>query len=370
LIGAGLFLRSLLNAQDLKPGFEIDKLMVMTFDLGSQGYDQGRTKEFYRRLRDRLDNMPELESAAIATNYPLGGGFMRSVSVEGQQMRPGEKGILTLIDVIDLKYFQTAGIALAHGRNFTDSDRDNTRPVAVITEAMAHRFWPNEDAIGKRFKFFGDERYLEVVGIVKDSAQIALGEEPTACVYLPLEQNFSDAMTLYARAKAAPQSALAGVRGNVQELDNNLPITNVATMPEIISQNLWGARMSAILLLVFGLLALMLAAIGIYGILAYSVSQRTQEIGIRMALGAQRGDVLKMVLKQAMLLVALGILLGLASSLALAHFVSTLLFGISAFDPVTFIIAPAILAVAGFTASLLPARKATRVDPIVALRWD
>lgn len=370
LISASLFLRSLINAQSINPGFETKKVFTISFELNRQNYNEVQGKEFFRNVQSHVQGLPGVKSVSVAANPPLGGGFLRSVFPEGGDPQALGKGILTTTNNIGTKFFETLNIPILQGRDFNDSDRETAPGVAIINEAMVKRFWPGQDAVGKRFRFFGDDNFTEVIGIVKDTKIVSLGEEPTPCAYIPIFQRYTNLVTLYVQSKEDPKTILGIVRAEVQSLDSNLALTNINTVSEIIGQSLWAARMSATLLVLFGLLALVLAAVGIYGILAYSVNQRTQEIGVRMALGAKPFDILKLVLSQAMLLVGIGITLGTVGGLFLVRIFAGLLFGVSAFDPVTFIVAPLILALVALLASYIPAYRATKVDPLVALRCE
>jgi predicted permease len=367
LVGAGLFVRSMQFVEQINPGFESQKLFVMAFDLGSQQYSPERGQQFYRDAVEHALSVPGVEAAAVAANLPLNGGFGRTVFHEGEQQMPGKRGTLTTIDNVSASYFQTLHIPLLRGREFNESDRETTTPVAIISEAMAKQFWPNEEALGKRFTFFGEDKLREVVGVVRDSAIITIGEDPLPVVYLPLLQNYSPAVTLQVRTSGKPEAVLGSVRSQVQSLDRNLAITNVNTIGELIDQGLWPARMGAALLSLFALLALLLASIGIYGVMAYSVSQRTQEVGIRMALGAQPLDVLKLIVGQGMLLASSGLIIGLLVAFALMRVLASLLFGVSAHDPLTF----AGVTCRGRAAGLLRARAAShagRSDRRAAIR--
>jgi predicted permease len=262
---------------------------------------------------------------------------------------------------------------LISGREFTDSDRATTQAVAIASEAMAKHFWPNEPTqkvVGKRFHFFGDPTLREIVGVVRNTVVNNIGEEPQPFAYLPLMQNYSPAATLLVRTSGRPEALISAVRSQVQSLDTNLALTNVQTIDELMSQGLWAPRMGAALLAVFGGLALVLAVIGVYGVLSYSVNQQTREIGIRMAMGAQTGRVLGLVVGQGMRLAAAGLILGLIVAFAGMRFLSSLLFGVSAHDPLTFGGVAVILALAAVLACYIPARRATKVDPIIALRYE
>jgi predicted permease len=365
LVAGGLFLRSLESAHRIDPGFETEKLAVLTVNPGQAGYDRPQAEEFYDRVLRDLEDAPGIVSAAWAGNPPLFGGFSRSVFLEGQ---PADKaGVLTLTNSVDPGYFSTVGTSLASGRDFTDADREGSVPVAIVNEKMAQDFWPGAEPLGKRFRFYGDEFFHEVVGIVRTSKYITLGEEPTPAVFLPRRQNFADAMVLHLRTESDPSAALAVSRQVLREIDARVPANNTWTISEVIAQSLWAPKLAAILLATLGGLALVLASVGLYGVIAYSVSQRNQEIGLRMALGAAQTDVLGMVLKHAMGLVGLGTAVGLVLALAVSNLVATVLYG-SARDPLTFAMVPVALAVVALIASLVPALRASRVDPLAALR--
>jgi putative ABC transport system permease protein len=312
-----------------------------------------------------------VRSVTLASNVPLfGGGFSRSVFPEGLDGVPGRSGILVQTDSVELGHARTLGIAIVRGRDFNESDREHSPPVVIMNETAAKRFWPGEDPIGKRFRFFGDTFLHEVVGIARDIKYNTIGEEPQPYLYQPAKQAFSPQISLIARVEGDPATALGTIQREVQSLDRQLPILNPLTMEEVVRQSLFGAQMGAVLLSTFGFLALALAAIGIYGVLAYSVSLRTQEIGVRMALGAKSRDVLALILRQSMTIVGLGALAGLLLAALLARSLSALLFGVSTSDPMTFLGTAIVLAAVAMIASYLPARRATRVDPLIALRYE
>jgi macrolide transport system ATP-binding/permease protein len=370
LIGAGLFIRSMQYAQRLDPGFESEKLFMMAFDLGALHYEEGRAQEFFRAAVERVKASPGVEAATVASNFPLGGGLERTVFPEGEDEASGYRGTLTQLDDITPSFFDTLHIPLIRGRVFNDSDRQNTLQVAVINEAMVKQFWPNEEALGKRFHFFGEPALREVVGIVKNTVVGQIGEEPQPIVYLPITQDFAPAVTLQVRTAGRPEGVIGTVRGQLQSLDTNMAITNVQTIREIMNQGLWAPRMGAGLLTVFGGLALILAVVGVYGVLSYSVSQQTREIGIRMSLGAQQNQVLRLVIGQGVRLAVAGLALGIVAALGLMRILSSLLFGVSAHDPVTFGGVSLVLVAAAILACYIPARRATKVDPIIALRYE
>jgi putative ABC transport system permease protein len=370
LIGAGLFIRSMQAAQRIDPGFESKNLFVMAFDLGALHYDEGRGQQFFRLVMERAAASPGVESATVAANLPLGGGFLRTVFPEGQDEASGYRGTLTQLNDVAPNFFKTLRIPLLSGREFNDADRANTKKVIIANEAMAKHFWPGENAVGKRFHFFGEMELREIVGIVRNTVVNNIGEDPQPVAYLPLTQDYSPFSTLQVRTSGTPEAVISTVWRQVQSLDPNLAITNVNTIEELINQGLWAPRMGAGLLSVFGGLALVLAVIGVYAVLSYSVNQQTREIGIRMAMGAQTGRVLSLVVGQGMKLAGAGLALGLLAAFAAMRVLSSLLFGVSAHDPLTFAGVALILAFAAVMACYLPARRATKVDPIIALRYE
>jgi predicted permease len=370
LVGAGLFLRSLQHAQQISPGFDAPHLAVLSFDLGAQGYTEERGRQFQQRVLERAAAVPGVQTASVASTVPLfAGGFARTVFLEGQDASDRRAGRLVQISVAGPQYLETLGIPLLRGRTLSERDQPNTPMAVVINESMAKRFWPDQDALGKRFKFFGQDFFNQVVGIARDSKYNFIGEEETPFIYQATTQVYQPQLSLFVRAEQ-PQAVLGTVRGEIQQLDRSLPLTGVFTLNEIFEQALWAPRMAAWLLATFAGLSLVLSVIGIYGVMAYAVSQRTRELGIRMALGASRADVLRLVVLQGLRLTVLGIVLGLAVSFAITRLVVSLLYGVSPTDIVTFTVVPLLLAGAALAASYLPARRATRIDPMVALRYE
>ena len=370
LIGSGLFLSSLHNAQQIDPGFETKNMLVMSFDLGAQNYTEAQGREFYRRLMERLRAIPQVRDASVASAGPLNAGFARTVFPEGVDPTDRRNGILTDVTQVDTEYFKTTGTSILHGRAFAETDQPGAPLVTVVNQAFADKFFPGQDAIGKRFRCWGETWILEIVGVARTAKQNTLGEDPTPVFYLPMLQQYSPGVTLHVRTADDPMAALPTVRSTVQELDKQLPLVQVQTISQVLDAALWPARFGAMLLLVFGLLALTLAAIGIYGVMSYSVQQRRRELGIRMALGAQKRDVLRLVLGQGLWLAGLGALVGLFVAFLMARAVSALLFGVHAPDPVTFTGVPVVLIGVALLACYIPARRATRVDPIIALRYE
>jgi len=370
LVGAGLFVQSMRRAQAIDLGFETERMFFMAVDLGAQRMDPPRGEQFYANAIIRAKATPGVANAAVASNFPLGGGILRSVFKEGQVQKAGQRDLLTLTNIVSPEYFDTVRIPLLRGRLLDPFDRAGSRTVVVVNDAMAKKFWPGEDAIGKRFTFFGQTDVREIVGIVRTATVLQVGEDPQPAIYLPLAQNFTPLATIQVRTTGLPDNTVESVRKQIQEVEPGLPLTNITTMEQQLDQALFAPRMGAALLGLFGLLSLFLAGIGIYGVMAYSVTQRTQEIVIRMALGAARGEIIRMVLKQGMMLAATGLLIGIVVSVALTRVVSGLLFDVSTTDPVVFLSVSALLAVVALAACYVPAYRATRIDPLVALRIE
>jgi putative ABC transport system permease protein len=259
---------------------------------------------------------------------------------------------------------------MVRGQGFDSTMRENTPHVAIINETAARQIWPNEDPIGKRFTFFRDTEPTRVIGVVRDSVYNTLGEEPRPYMYVPLLQIPSPAMTVFFRTQGDPRSSLNSVRAQIQAMDRNLPITNVWPIGEVISQSLWASSFGASLLTVFAMIAVALCAVGIYGVVGYSVGQRIREFGIRLALGAQPRDVLLMVLKQSAMIMAAGLIAGLVAAFFLARLIVTFLYGVNTNSPLAFLAMALVLAAVGVFASYIPARRAARVDPMVALHYE
>ncbi len=370
LMGAGLFIRSMRQAENIDPGFETKHLFLFRFDLASRHYTQERGQEFLRRVLDQVRSTPGVITAAVASSSPVFQGFLGTTFPEGQDDATKADGILIAYNPISPEYFDTARIPLHQGRALNSFDRAGTRPVAVVSEAMARLFWPGQNAIGRRFRSSAENTYREVVGVVADVANIGSGDPPLPTAYLPLDQSYQSNITLVARTATDPFLLMKPVVAKVQRLDPNLPLVGALTMPEMISRGLWAPRAGAALFGVFGLLGLALAALGIYGVMAYMVSQRSNEIGIRMALGARPAHVVRLVVGQGARLALAGIGFGIVAGLVLSRLISGLLFGIGAQDPATFCVVAAILAAVALLAAWLPALVASRIDPALALRRE
>jgi predicted permease len=370
LIGAGLFIRSQQNAQRIDPGFESEKLFMMAVDFGALHYTEGQAQQFYRAAAEHAATAPGVQSATVASNFPVGGGLGRTIFPEGHDETTGYRGTLTTINSVLPSFFDTLRIPVLRGRTFTDNDRKDTLKVAIVNEAMAKHFWPDEEALNKRFHFFGEPDLRQIVAVVSNTVINQIGEDPQPVAYLPMTQGYSPFATVQVRTMGKPEAVIATVRGEVQSLAPNLAITNVQTIHEIMSEALWAPRMGAALLTLFGVLALVLAGVGVYGVLSYSVNQQRHEIGIRRALGAQENDVMRLVAGQGMRLAVAGLAFGLLLSGIFARLLASLLFGVSAMDPWTFLGVTTILSAVAFIACYIPARRALQVDPLVALRYD
>lgn len=371
LISAGLIVRSLQGARSINPGFNPENAVAVSFDVGLQGYDETKGRAFQQQVLERVAALPGVQSATLVSNLPLSINYNSTiVYIEGQPFVSGSNLPLVIPNTVGLNYFQTMGINL-RGRDFTARDKEKESRVVIINETFARRFFRGEEAIGKRINFKGpDDPFWEIIGVAADGKYNSLGEEPQPLVYRPMLRDYDSTVTLVARTTTNPQSSIAAIRREINNLDPGLPLYDVKTLTEHMNIPLFPARMAALVLGSFGLLALVLAAIGLYGVMAYSVSQRTHEIGIRMALGAQTSDVLKLVVGQGMMLTLIGVGFGLASAFALTRLLSSLLYGVDATDPATFVLISLLLATVSLIACYIPARKATKVDPMVALRYE
>ncbi len=368
LIASGLFLRSLAAAQRIDTGYDTARLASFSFDVGLYGLDRGRGEQLFRTVREQVSTLPGIESAALSSSGLLQGTLTRSVFLEGQE-NPNQNGVLVEVSLVEPGFFRTVGVPILAGRGFTDADRAGTAGVAIVNHTMAQKFWPNQSAIGRRFHFHGKPA-VEVVGVARDAKYDTVGEDPQPYVYEPLAQSYSTQVTLIARAERDPLAALPAALRQVRALAPGLPLVVQGTLEQQIGQSLWAPRFAATLLALFGALALVLATMGIYGVMSFTVAQRSRDIGVRMALGARRGTVLSMVLSQGMKLVAAGLVIGVLLALAVSRLAAGLLIGISPTDPEVFLATPPLLALAALVSIYLPARRATDVDPTVVLRYD
>ena len=368
LIAASLFLRAVQRAYDIDPGFDHQHLAVLMMSPEQQDHDVVRLKAFHRQVEDRVSRIPGVEAVTWASNLPFWSSASRGIFIEGQEQQRKSETISTVTNTIDVDYFKTMQIPLLQGRAFTATDQEGSLPVVVINEDLARRYWPHGDAIGNHLRLSGDTVRRQIVGVVKTSDYTTLGEAPQPCLYLPLRQSPGGSANLYVRSAGDPSLVLTAVQRGIKDVDPSVQVTDVRTGVTLVNQVLWNARIVLGMLGIFGLLALALASVGLYGILAYSVSSRQREIGVRMALGASRFDVLRLVLRQGMMLVAIGVSLGLAISLLVGRAFSRMLFGLSPADPLSLLGASAVLLLVAALACYLPALAASRMDPMQALR--
>ena len=368
LVLAALFLRSIQRAYNIDPGFQTAHLAIFMTNPGQAGYGKAQTKAFYQDVTARVADMPGVESLAWASSIPLWADPVNGLEVEGRQRQSRAEQLATIAKTVDGDYFKTSGMRLDAGRAFSGGDQGTTTPVAMVNEKLAHDFWPRTSAIGKRIRMPGDKEWRQIVGVVKDANYSHWGEAPQRCVFLPFTQNYSDGMVLYVRSKGDPRDVLTPVQQVIHAAGPNILMGSARTGRELVDGALFQAKMGVTLLSVFGLLALSLASIGLYGIIAYSVNQRRREIGLRMALGATATNVLGLILRQGMVLVLTGVVLGLAVALPVGRLISGMLFGLNASDPLSVLGAAVVLLLVALLACYLPARWASHVDPSVALR--
>jgi putative ABC transport system permease protein len=372
LVGAGLMIRGLQRLQAVDPGFDSDHLMTMRVSLPAQKYQRAQLDAFSQQLHERLQALPGVQSVALSSDLPLGSSTSAGpIVLEGQAVAPAGSEIRIYRHSVTPQFFATLGIPLVKGREFTAGDHAQAPGVVIVSEALARRYWPGEDAIGKRLQETGapDHPWRSIVGIAADVKYRGLPQNPNADpdIYLPLLQRPNNSLSLAVRAKADPASLTASIRSELQKFAPDLPVYGVTTMAQQMARQTRQARFSTWLLGIFGALALLLAAVGIYSVMAYAVEQRTHEIGIRLALGAHAGDVLKLVVGQGMRLALLGVALGLSAAFALTQLMKRLLIGVVAADPLTYVVIVLLLVSVALFACWLPALRATKVDPMITL---
>ena len=365
LIGAGLCVKSLRALQAIDPGFEPAKVVTASFDLGQNGYNEARGRQFISQLSERVAALPGVEAVSFAhivafSDIPWVGPLI----IEGSRPQPVNT------NAIGPNYFRTLGASLGQGREFSARDTPDAPLVVIVNEAAARRYWPGQEVIGKRIIRGRGNQFAEVVGVVRNSKEKGLTADPRPALYLPLLQNYTPALTLHVRTATPSQTLLAAVRREAQSLDPTLPLYNLGTLAQQKDGSLYTERLAAALLTLFGLLAMSLAAVGIYGVLSYAVTERTREMGIRLSLGASPRDLLGLIVGQGITLTLIGLVIGVGASFALTRLIAKLLFGVSATDPLTFIVIPLLLTGVALLACWIPARRATRIDPLVALRYE
>jgi predicted permease len=364
LIGAGLCVKSLRTLQAIDTGFEPAKVVTASFDLGRSEYSEERGRQFISQLSQRVAALPGVESVSFAVIVAFSDvPWISPATIEGYQPQPNERMAFDY-NFVGPNYFQTVGSSILRGREFTAQDTAGAPRVFMINEATAQRYWPGQEAVGKRLN------RGEVIGVVRNSKEKGLTMDARPAIYAPLLQSFIPDLTLHVRTATPSQTLLAAVRREIQALDPALPVYNIGTLAQQKDGMLYTERLAATLLTLFSLLALSLAAIGIYGVLSYSVAERTREMGVRLALGASPRDLLALVIGQGLTLTLIGLIIGLGASFALTRLIAKLLYGVSATDPLTFVVIPLLLTGVALLACWLPARRATRVDPLVALRYE
>jgi putative ABC transport system permease protein len=371
LVGAGLLIKSFLRLQEVRPGFNAHNVLVANLALPYPKYQYHQFEEFFRQLKERLEAAPGVQAAGGGINLPLnasGYAIGRGFIPEGRPLTVDENRD-AMFSSITGDYFRALQIPLVAGRTFELRDNADAPKVVIINETIAKRhFGSPAEAIGKRLSIWRDEKFMrEIVGVVGDTKTGSLTGEGGAQIYVPNAQAEFNIMGLVIRTAGDPAAFATTLRHEVQALDKDQPVYSVRTMDDVVANSLGTRRVSMQLFTVFAIAALLLAAIGIYGVMAYSVTQRTQEIGIRMALGAQKSDVLRLVVRQGMTLAAIGVVVGLVGALGLTRVISNLLFGVGASDPTTFILISLLLIAVAFVACYLPARRAAKLDPVIAL---
>src|ERR1700752_167248 len=369
LIGAALFVRSLQNAFSFDPGFASQNLLIASIETRGTGLNKQQGQNFYQQTLERVSSLPGVTSVTLTRVIPIsGGGQRRGAELEGYQPKQNEDTELNT-NVVGSNYFSTTGIPIVQGREFSTLDREGTPGVVVVNEELARRYFP-QGAIGKRIRMGSEEPWVEIIGIARNAKYRNLREQTLPFIYIPLAQEYQAGMTVMVRTAGDPVSLLAPLRNEMRQLNKDIPVFSVQTMTERIGGQLAADRLIAVLLSTFGISALLLAAVGIYGVMGYSVAQRTREIGIRMALGAERSDILRLIVRQGLFLIVIGALIGFGLAFALTRVLENQLFGVSATDPLSFGVIVLVLVSVALLACYLPARRATKVDPLVALRYE
>ena len=368
---AGFFIRSLQNSAHVDMGFRVDHTLMLNVDLGLQGYTEERGQQFYKQLRERVKALPGVRDAAISSYIPMGyDASLVNVFLEGQIINEKSNTETAFYDLVDSHYFRTAGVPVIQGREFTEADTGTSPKVAIINETFAQKIWPGQDPFGKTFRTDKTGPPIQVVGLTHTGKYLFLYESPQLYVYFPMAQRYASGATLFVHSVDDPGQLASSVREQITQLDGSLPVFGINTMDAHVryGKPLLPARLGAMLVGAFGLLGLILASVGVYGVVSYSVSQRTQEIGIRTALGAQRSNVLAMVLKQGMGMALIGTVVGIALAFLLFRGLHSVLYGVQSTDLATLAAVSALLLTVAFIASYVPALRATKVDPVIALR--
>jgi putative ABC transport system permease protein len=376
LAGAGLLFRSFMRLQSVNTGFVAQQVLTARLTPSGTNYtnDADFTK-FYNQVIEKVEAIPGVQDAGVINTLPLYKGATSGFRVEGRPVTTPDKWPSVNYRVVSPDYFRAMGVSVLQGRAYTEHDDANAPLVMMVNQQLAREIFPGENPVGKRITFGstdanGQPRWFEIVGVVANVRSLELREEPTAELYFSFQQDLWPAMSLVVRSSVEPGSLSASVRQAVNEVDRSVPVSDVKTMDHIVSESIMQPRFNLFLLGLFGAVAMVLSAAGIYGVTAYTVTQRTHELGIRIALGAQLGDVLKMILGQGMAVIGVGLVVGLAAAFALTRLLKSLLFGVGENDPLTFVAITAVLLLVALIACYIPARRATKVDPLVALRAD
>jgi predicted permease len=368
LVVAGLFGRSLSNATNIDKGFNSDNLLTAGIDVGLQGYDRARGEQFFNRLKERLELLPNVRAVGYSDMIPLSlNNQQRGVTIPGYTA-PESESMEVDYNVASPGYFDAMGIPVVAGRAFTARDDSGAARVLIVNRQFAQRFWHGADPLGRTVRL--SDRDYTIVGVVPNGKYRTLGEDPLAYMYIPHQQMWQDAMMLFIRTSGDPLDVVPALRSEVAALDANLPVSDLRTMNNALGTALLPSRLTGTVIGIFGLLGLVLAAVGLYGVISYSVAQRTREIGIRVAVGAGHGQVLGLVMRQGMLLVAIGTAFGVTGAFAAWRLARGLLYGNTSLDPVTLIVVIAVLSAVAMLAIWVPARRAARVNPIVALKAE
>jgi putative ABC transport system permease protein len=374
LVAAGLFVRSVGNAQSMDLGFDPTHVLNASVDVAQQGYDEARGRAFYEELLRRARQLPGVQAASLAFSVPLGYyNTSAYLEIEGQPPSGKARRPFANYNAVTAEYLQTIRPRLLQGRFIAPEDDRRGRRVAVVNQFMAQHYWPKQDPIGKRFRSPDiDNVWLEVVGVVQNSKQQGIFSDPAGSFYVPIEQAYKSLRVLQLRTAGEPMALAPLVAREIHALDPDLPVFDVTTMDRMIQgpNGFFLLRMGAVFGGALGLLGLALALVGVYGVVSYAASQRTQEIGVRMALGASRAEILRLVLGRGLVLIGAGIAVGVGCALSVSRLVANLLFNVSPFDPVTFIGVPLLLGTMALAASYIPAFRATRIEPAIALRGE
>jgi len=375
LVGAGLMIQSFLRLQHVNIGLNPKNVLATSFHLPQAKYRDGTQRAaFFKQLIERVHALPGVEAVSATATLPLsGGGWGRSLTVEGYPVLPVGQAPMIQHTVVTPGYFRTMGIPLIYGRDFTDADTKDKPGVTIVDERLARQYWPNENPVGKRVRFGppeDNEPWHTVIGVAGTVRHQRVQEDTRQSVYLPHLQMPVGGLALVTRTSSDPKELANAIRREAAQIDSDIPVSKVATMEEVVAESIWQPRLYATLFAVFAGGTLVLALIGIYGVMAFLVQTRTHEIGVRMALGATARDVFKLIVGRGMKLTAVGVVIGVLGAIALTRLMHSLLFNTSATDPKTFILISILLGLAAFLACYIPARRAAKVDPLVALRYE